>query len=607
MRIRQEIMLGIGGMRALRTLGIEPTVCHMNEGHSAFLALERIRMAMEERHLAFDEARECTAAGNVFTTHTPVPAGIDLFPPRLMDQYFSGYYQQLHLSRNEFLQLGRRARQQPDDPFSMAILALRLAARANGVSEHHGHVARGMWQDLWPQTPVDEVPIASITNGIHTRSWLSTDMRSLLLRYLGPSWVERPEDHRVWQRIDRIPDDELWRSHERRRERLVAVARARLENQLSRRGAPLQEIEEAKEVLDPDALTIGFARRFATYKRALLLFKDPERLSRILNHPDRPAQIVFAGKAHPHDNPAKELIRSLVHLGRRDDLRRRVLFLEDYDISLSRYLVQGTDLWLNTPRVGSEASGTSGMKAAANGVLHLSTFDGWWCEAYTPEVGWRVGNGETYADDDYGDAVEAEALYDLLEKEVVPLFYARGTHDLPRGWIGRMKNAMREIAPVFNTNRMVQSYAETLYFAAADRFLALSADDGAIARELASWLQKIRSQWAGIRIVSIESDATDGVPVQTDVRLQARLSLGSVGPTEVSVHAFHGQIGPQGEITDYSVTPMGHEGPDDAGNQVYAATIRCTRSGLGGYTVRVLPQHPHLSDPHVPGLALWAS
>ena len=607
MRIRQEIMLGIGGMRALRALGIDPTVCHMNEGHSAFLALERIRVTMVDGLLSFDEARRLTAAGNVFTTHTPVPAGIDLFPPAMMDRYFSGFYQQLDLARDGFLQLGRRAQRQQDEPFSMAILALRLACRTNAVSERHGRVARHMWQDLWPETPSEEVPIISVTNGIHALSWISTDMRSLLLRYLGPSWADRPEEHTVWQRVDRIPDDELWRTHERRRERLVTVARDRVARQVEQRGGTGQEVADAREVLDPEALTIGFARRFATYKRALLLFADPERLSRILNDPNRPVQIVFAGKAHPKDNPAKDLIRGLVHLSRREDLRRRVLFLEDYDMALARYLVQGTDVWLNTPRVGKEASGTSGMKASANGVLHMSTYDGWWCEAYTPQVGWRVGSGETYEDDTYGDQVEAQALYDLLEKEVVPLFYERGAHDLPRGWIAKMKSAMREVAPAFNAHRMVQEYTERLYAPGARRFGKLSAEDGKLARELSAWLKRLRDHWHELRVVRLESNATDGLPVSADIQLTARLNLGSLTSEDISVQALYGGIGPQGEIVDYATTPMILQGQDDDGGYRYNAPLRCTRSGLCGFTIRVLPDHPELEDHHVPGLVLWAS
>ncbi|MBM3189568.1 MAG: glycosyltransferase family 1 protein, partial [Chloroflexi bacterium] len=607
MRIRQEMVLGIGGMRALAVLGIEPTVCHMNEGHSAFLALERIRMAMQKGGKSFAEARELIAAGNVFTTHTPVPAGIDWFPPQLMDHYFSGYYQQLGLNRDQFLGLGRPPGARSDESFSMAIMALRLAASANGVSKLHGQVARKMWSNLWPETPAEEVPITSITNGIHGRSWISTDMRSLLLRYLGPRWIENPEDQSVWQRVDRIPDDELWRTLERRRERLVTVARNRLEQQLLRRGATAQEIAEAREALNPDVLTIGFARRFTTYKRALLLFSDPERLSRLLNDPKRPVQIIFAGKAHPRDNPAKDIIRQVVHLVRREDLRRHVIFLEDYDMSLARYLVQGADVWLNTPRHGNEASGTSGMKAAANGVLHVSTLDGWWHEGYAPQVGWRIGLGEIYEDERYGDQVEAEALYDLLEKEIVPLFYDRGAHDIPRGWTAMMKNAMRELAPYFCTHRMLREYTENLYLPAVTRYGKLAAEEEKGARELASWLAKMHQHWCEMRILSVDTDAQDGLPVRSEIKVGARLRLGALDPQDVSLQAYHGNIGPTGEITEYDASPMMLDRQDDGGTCVYTGTLCCNSSGLRGFTVRVLPQHPLLSDPHVPGLVLWVS
>ncbi len=607
MRIRQEIVLGIGGMRALGALGIKPTVCHMNEGHSAFLALERIRQAMQEQHLPFDVARELTSAGNVFTTHTAVPAGIDLFPPQLMDHYFANYYPQLGLSRDAFLQLGRRSTNQSEESFSMAILALRLAAYSNGVSQLHGEVARKMWADLWPQTPLPEVPITSITNGIHTRSWISGDMAGLLLRYLGPRMLDRPSDQSVWERVNRIPDEELWRTHERRRERLVAVAREHLRRQFERRSASPKEIAEATEILDPDALTIGFARRFATYKRALLLFEDPQRLSKILNNRERPVQIIFAGKAHPRDNPAKEFIRKLVHFARQEEFRRRIIFLEDYDISLARYLVQGVDVWLNTPQRGQEASGTSGMKAAANGVINLSTPDGWWCEAYKPEVGWCIGQGEIYEDESYGDTVEARLLYDHLEKDVVPLFYERGPDGLPRGWIAKMKNSMGYIAPIFNTHRMVLEYFDRLYLPEALRYARLSADECRAAKELAAWLDRMRRHWGEIRILSVESDLQDGLPVGADAHISARISLGALRPEEVAVQTYHGPVTPQGDITDYQAIPMSVEGSDGQGVHTFKGVLRCTRSGLHGYTVRVLPYHPDLGDPHVPGLVLWSS
>ncbi|MBC7235375.1 MAG: alpha-glucan family phosphorylase [Chloroflexi bacterium] len=606
MRIRQEILLGIGGMRALKALGIEATVYHMNEGHSAFLALERVRMTMREKGLSFPEARELVAASNIFTTHTPVPAGIDLFPPHLMDYYFGSYYPQLGLSREQFLQLGRPP-DGGDGQFSMAILAIRLADTVNGVSRRHGQVAREMWQNLWPGTPVNEVPITSITNGIHTRSWISHDMANLLLRYLGPRWIERPEDQSVWERIDRIPDEELWRTFQQRRERLVTVARDRLEQQLARAGAAPQELAKAREVLDPDALTIGFARRFATYKRALLLFSDPDRLARMLNDPDKPVQIIFAGKAHPRDNPGKEYIRQIVHMSRREDMSHRIVFLEDYDMALARYLVQGADVWLNTPRQGLEASGTSGMKAAANGVLNVSTLDGWWCEGYSPEVGWSIGRGETYDDPNYGDRVEAQALYDILEKDVIPLFYERGSNGLPRRWIAKMKRSMRLIAPVFNTHRMVQQYAEEIYFPAARHYQQLAAEECKLAKELAAWRLRVQRRWGELRIVSVEADAQDGIPVTAQVDVTAHIYLGALGPEDVSVRAYAGSVNAEGELEEYTVVPMVPIGQDEQGNHIYRGTITLSKSGLQGYTVNVLPRHPSLKSPYIPGLTLWAS
>jgi len=615
MRIRQEIMLGIGGVRALEALGIEPSICHMNEGHSAFLGLERIRRAMQSfrtpgKGLSFDESLELMASSHVFTTHTPVPAGIDKFSAGMMDQYFTSYYQSVGITRDRFLALGRGENAHPDESFSMAVLAIRISSSYNGVSKLHGEVARDMWKDLWPGTPAEEVPISSVTNGIHTGTWISLDMASLLLRYLGPRWVERPEDTAIWERIDRVPDEELWRTHERRRERLVAIARDRLHHQLQSRGATAQEQEQAAEVLNPEALTIGFARRFATYKRALLLFRDPERLSRLLNDPQRPVQILFAGKAHPHDNPGKEFIRQLIHLTRREDLRRRVLFLEGYDMNLARYMVQGADVWLNTPRVGQEASGTSGMKSALNGGLHVSTFDGWWHEGYTPQVGWRVGSGETYIDESYGDEVEAQALYNLLEQDIIPLFYARGGDGLPRGWIAKMKNAMRDLAPFFNTHRMVQDYTKQHYLPLGLRYAKLRANEGTLARELAAWRQKMNRYWGDIRIVSVESSATDDMPVTSEMAIRAVVSLGGSGqlsPEDITLQVFHGPVDAAGQIAGYAVEPLSLHGQDGTGNHIYEGSVVCDSSGLHGFTLRILPYHAALSCPYVPKLVIWSN
>jgi starch phosphorylase len=611
MRIRQEIVLGIGGIRALKALGLRATVCHMNEGHSAFLALERIRLLMEEERLSFAEAREAATAGHVFTTHTPVAAGIDWFHPDLVDRYFNTYYSRLGLSRDEFLGLGRMNAYDPNGYFCMAILAMRLAYRINGVSQLHARVSRQMWREVWPQVPVEEVPIMGITNGIHPRSWISQDMADLYDRYLGPRWVERPADPSVWERATRIPDEELWRTHERRRERLVAFARSRLRTQLEKRGSPPSELRAAEEVLNPEALTIGFARRFATYKRGTLLFRDIERLARILGNKDRPVQIIFSGKAHPRDNPGKDLIRRIIHFARRPEFRNRVVFIEDYDMVVTRYLVQGVDVWLNTPRRPHEASGTSGMKATANGAVNLSVLDGWWDEAYSPGTGWAIGHGEEYGDDqvEYQDEVEANAIYDLLEKEIVPLFYERGRDGLPRGWIDGMKTAICSHAGVFNTNRMVREYLEHCYLPAMMRGARLLDNNLAQAKALAAWKAGLRQQWGQIRIEGVSAEGAEGQELKVGDQLQvhAEIHLGALNPTDVVVQLYHGRLNAEGMIVDGQPVPMLIAQSKGKGKYVFAGAIPCRTSGRHGYALRILPQHEDLGSPFEMGLVLWGN
>jgi starch phosphorylase len=611
LRIRQEILLGIGGIRALAALGLRPAVYHMNEGHSAFLALERIRSLMQENQLSFAEAREAAAAGHVFTTHTPVPAGIDWFHPDLVDHYFSFYYPRLCLSRHEFLGLGRMNPGDASGYFCMAILAMRLANKVNGVSQLHARVSREMWQEVWPQVPQDEVPILGITNGIHPRSWISHDMADLYDRYLGPRWIERPAEQSIWQRVMRIPDEELWRTHERRRERLVAFARRRLRDQLELRGGTPSELSQAEQVLDPEALTIGFARRFATYKRATLLFRDVERLARIVGDRERPVQIIFAGKAHPHDNPGKDLIRQIIHHARRAEFRSRIVFIEDYDMIVARYLVQGVDVWLNTPRRPHEASGTSGMKATANGALNMSILDGWWAEGYTPETGWAIGHGEEYTAEqaDYQDSVEANAIYDLLEKDVVPLFYERGRDGLPRGWIAKMKAAMRDHAGVFNTNRMVREYAELCYLPSAGRDRLLSEEGMARAKALAAWKARVTQQWPQLRIEKVSTEGAEAreLKVGDQLQVQAQIHLGALKPTDVAVELFYGRLNAEGLIVDGQAIPMLIAQSKGQGKYVFAGAITCTTSGRHGYALRIVPCHEDLGSPFEMGLILWGA
>jgi starch phosphorylase len=605
MRIRQEIVLGIGGIRALRALGKVPTVCHMNEGHSAFCGLERIRVLMEEHHLDFHAAREAVTAGTCFTTHTPVPAGNDVFPPHLVEHYFSGYMHHLRIDRHEFLGLGRQNARDEHEPFCMTVLAIRLANTTNGVSKLHGQVSRKMWRNIWPDLPEAEIPITSITNGVHTRSWISQDMFQLYDRYLGMQWEERPADHSIWKRVENIPDAELWRTHERRRERLVAFARTRLKAQLRHRGAPPAEVARADEVLDPEALTIGFARRFATYKRGTLIFRNLERLAAIINHKDRPVQILFAGKAHPRDHGGKELIAEIQHISRRPEFRRRVVFLEDYDMNVARMLVQGVDVWLNNPRRPLEASGTSGMKVCCNGALNLSILDGWWVEGYAQGNGWAIGAGEEYSDLTYQDDVESRAIYDLLEQEIVPLFYNRSSDGVPRGWLRTMKQSMSSTCPVFNTNRMVQEYIEKCYWPSFQRFDALGGENLKKARELAQWRRRLAQGWSQIRVEAVDANGADPMHVGADMEVKARVHLGNVSAEDVEVQLFHGHVDSLGEISQPRTVTMSPNGHRDGPVWTFKGRIRCRSSGQHGFAVRVLPKHADLGNPFEPGLVCW--
>ncbi len=603
MRIQQEILLGVGGYRALRAMDIHPAVCHMNEGHSAFLALERIADIMESEKVDFAAARTAAEAGNVFTTHTPVPAGIDVFPMKMVESYLAPYAERLGVSIEELLDLGRDA---SSDEFSMAVLAIHLANRINGVSKLHGKVSRGMFAHLWPGTSLEEVPIGHITNGIHTRSWISYEMATLYDRYLGPSWTEDPSDQTVWDSVRDIPDEELWRTHERRRERLVAFARRALTQQLKNRGAANKDLQMAGEVLDPRALTIGFARRFAPYKRGTLLFHDVERLVKILCDAERPVQVMFSGKAHPRDQRGKEFIREIIHHLRNERICRRVVFLENYDMTTARYLVQGCDIWLNTPRRPREASGTSGMKANANGALNVSILDGWWDEAYAREVGWAIGHGEEYADEAYQDMVESRALYDLLENDLVPLFYDRSADGIPRGWTAKMKESIGGLSSIYNTNRMVCDYVTDYYAASAERYARLTANRGERARKLAEWEQHVSAAWHGVRIRSVHSSGTEEARVGGDISVWCQVALGALKPEDVVVQVFHGHVGPDEQIETPETTTLACEGEVEGGVYMFKGAIDCQRSGQEGFAVRVMPSHEDMCHPHAMRLIHWA-
>lgn len=618
MRMRQEILLGIGGFRALAALGLTPSVYHLNEGHSAFLVLERIRHLMEVQNLSFAEAREAASAGLLFTTHTPVPAGHDFFSQDLMERYFSAYARRMGLSFHELMSLGKMDPDNNQEPFCMTTLALRLAHVSNGVSRLHGEVSRRMWQSLWPGVPEEEVPIGHVDNGVHFRSWISAEMDELYNRYLGQRWHSEPADQALWAKVRQISSEELWRTHELRRERLVAFARRKLRAQLKRRGATQAEIEAADETLRPDALTIGFARRFATYKRATLLFRDPERLARLLNHPDRPVQLIFAGQAHPHDDAGKELIQQIVNFCRRPEFRHKMVFLEGDDMAITRSMVQGTDVWLNTPRRPLEASGTSGMKAAANGVLNLSTLDGWWddawrrAEAETDDdcavtIGWAIGRGEVYDDPEEQDQIEAEALYALLERDVVPCFYERNDDNLPRHWIAAMKSSIGALCHYFNTHRMVREYTERFYLPGAAHYDHLAAEGMARAKALAAWKQRVKEHWPQVRFESFGTSSLEELRVGQEVNAHATLHLGPLTPEDVSVELVLGIIDSSETLLPLRTYPMKAIGGGGAGSYRFEAeAITCQNSGLHGVAVRAVPHHSDLATKYIPGLILWA-
>ncbi|MEJ2728860.1 MAG: alpha-glucan family phosphorylase [Deltaproteobacteria bacterium] len=604
-RLAQEVLLGIGGMRALAAMKINVKVLHMNEGHSAFASLERLAQTISGYNVDLKTALEIVPRTTVFTTHTPVAAGHDEFPAEHVRPYLKPLEKSLQTTEKEILSWGQTEGSSPDAPLSMFILALHAAAHCNGVSRLHGSVARRMWSHVWPHRPVDEVPISHITNAIHISSFISSEFAALFNRYLGPDWYMGSRKPENIDRIDDIYEEELWRSHEMNRARLVRTCREQLIKQYSRRNAPRSVIEALESVLDPDVLTIAFARRFATYKRANLLFKDPQRLEAMVNSKKHPAQFIFAGKAHPKDNEGKELIKKLFAFASQPELRDRIIFLEDYDMHLARHLFQGADVWLNTPRRPLEACGTSGMKAAINGVLNVSILDGWWCEGYTEERGWRIGNGEEYADHDYQDAVESQALYNVLENGVIPCFYDRKNGDLPGSWLQKMKASMKMAMEMFCSLRMVTDYNNRYYIPAAKRYDTLLAGQAEEARNMATQIKRLRSLWNDIEIRSPVRKNRGLYHVGENFEVTAEINLAELQPDEVDVELYYGHMQSLEDLAASHVEKMGVLENRDNGHYLYGCSLACQSSGRFGFTVRVTPR----GDERVkstPRLITWA-
>jgi glycogen phosphorylase len=594
MRIEQEIALGIGGWRALAAVGLRPTVCHLNEGHAAFAILERARDLAAETGSNFWEALAATSAGNVFTTHTPVPAGFDIFPPDLVARYFTPYAQELGISVNDLIGLGRVEAWNSDEPFNMALLALNHVNSCNGVSKLHADVSRHVFGSRFRRFAPEEVPITAVTNGTHTDSWLSGAMEALLQRYVGPTVDEQPEQA-DWSRVETIPDAEIWACRNTGRQRLVEFARERLRRQMGQRGlAPTEAAARAGQALDPDALTIGFARRFATYKRATLFLRDVERIRRMLLDLERPIQFVVAGKAHPQDHGGKELIQQVFQFAERPDVRHRIVFLEDYDMRVTGRMIQGVDVWLNTPRRPMEASGTSGMKVLPNGGLNLSICDGWWAEAYEPGVGWAFGTQSDEIAPEQQDAIDAEQLYEVLSREVIPLYYDRGRDGIPHGWIAMVKRSMHRLCPVFNTNRMVAQYVEEHYLPAGQRYRDLTANNLSSAKSLAGWEASVRTHWGNVQVEQTVVRATRG-----RIASQARVRLGPLLPADIAVELYAPP--PNGGAPE--TVPMTLKATEDSAAW-YEAQVPQGRSPAD-YTVRVLPAHPAARQPLDMPLVTW--
>jgi len=589
MRVKQEILLGMGGVRAFKKMGIDITVFHMNEGHAAFLAIERMLDIIRDKGLNFDEAHAYVTGSNVFTTHTPVPAGNDRFDPEMIDLYFMDIYKELGISSDRFMALGRENPFDKKELFCMTVLAIKTAAGINGVSKLHGEVSRNMWKNIWPSLPENEVPIGHITNGIQTLAWTSDEMMRLFNRYLGPAWIDNPTSKSIWQGIDNIPDSELWRCRERLRERLVGFARRKLRSQLLSRGASPKQADVASSVLDPEALTIGFARRFATYKRANLIFRDLDRLYKLLSSRDRPLQIVFSGKAHPKDNLGKEIIKNIVHLSREEKMRKKIVFLEDYEINVARYMVQGVDIWLNNPIRPKEASGTSGMKVVPNGGVNISVLDGWWDEAYNSKNGWAIGSGEVYEDEEYQNEVESLSIYDILEDEAIPQFYDRGYDGLPTEWLARIRESMKSIIPEFNTNRMVKDYTEMFYQSAHKNYIKFKEDDFISAKTLASWKDVIKENWHGTKVIDMSLEQKTDIKVGASVNAYATVDLGKLSSDDVVVELYFGSLDQFGDIANGVARPMKVVSSESKSIYKYEGQILCLGSGKFGYSIRIVP------------------
>ena len=606
MRIRQEIILGMGGVSLLRRLGLNPTVYHMNEGHSAFLNLELIKNTIKEKQVSFEVAKDIASSKTVFTTHTPVPAGNDIFPIGLVEKYFKDFWPRLGLTREEFLKLGMKPGEGLEQGFNMGIFALKIAGKKNGVSKLHGEVSRELFADVWPHIAPSESPITYVTNGIHTCSWLAPKMKELYNKYLMPYWQDNIHEDYVWEKIKTIPDDKLWKVHMDRKIKLLSLVKENVTRRLRREGVSYDEISEITSKLNPEALTIGFARRFATYKRATLIFKDLERITQILNDSNRPVQLIFAGKAHPADKDGAELIKYIHEISMKPQFKGKIFVLENYNIEISRYMVSGVDVWLNNPRRPMEASGTSGQKASVNGVVNFSVLDGWWAEGYNQKNGWSIGTNKEYPSYEEQDKADSESIYYTLENKIIPIYYDKDRNGISKSWMELMKNSIMSTGGKYSTARMLVDYTNKLYIPLCNLTKKYYNDLNKVT-EYNSWKESLYSNWKDIQIEQVENNA-DNITVDAGAEIEVRcaVTLPNIDPNYIRAEVYYGKFLEDGTVQDVKIIPMKVEKVEQENKKYYyVAKIDLTSGGNYGYSFRVMPQHEMLLDSENLDLVKW--
>lgn len=605
MRMQQEIVLGMGGVNLLRTLGLDPNIYHMNEGHSSFLLIEVIKNIIKEKKVSFDIARDITSAKTVFTTHTPVPAGNDIFPMNLIEKYFKGYWTKLGIDKDTFLHLGTKPNDSLEAGFNMGILALKIAGKKNGVSKLHGAVSRELFGDVWPEIAPNESPITYITNGIHTCTWLAPNLKELYNKYLIPYWQDSIQIQDTWKKIDNIPDEKLWSEHLKRKEKLLNLVKENVTNRLRANGVSYEEINEIVSKLNPNALTIGFARRFATYKRATLIFRDLERITQILNNENRPVQLIFAGKAHPADKEGQDLIRYIHEISMKPQFKGKIFVLENYNIGIARYLVSGVDVWLNNPRRPMEASGTSGQKASVNGVINFSVLDGWWAEGYDSKNGWTIGTNDEYESYEIQDDADSTSIYNVLEKKIIPTYYDKDKNGISSKWLRIMKNSIISTGGRYSTSRMVSDYTDKLYMPLINLTDKYYKDLSNVA-DLNEWKSKMLINWDKIKIEQINNLDNISIDAGNKIEVNCKVTLPDISAENITVEVYAGRITENGRIEDIVVIPMDlAEANDETREYLYKAKLELSTGGSYGYTFRVMPRHNMILDPENLNLIKW--